>query len=1256
MHNRLHVYILILITLASVSSQPLFAQDGNGWCRHKQMYAVPAGPVVIDGKLDDWDLSGAIDVYVMPETRERQSARFAVMYDADALYLGAIVRDPTPLMNSNAPETDGDKGWDGDAVQFRLCLDPAQGYPLSDATWQKTHNDSIAHLTLWYYTERKEPVLVIQKGMDYQAIPGSEKYGVIPKAKYQAKFLLGNDGKSYSFEYRIPWTTLGSRGPLKGDDIVAAAMQLLWGRTGNEHIGINGVTYDLQIPGGFAYQNAAVWGKLIFSPTGKIPKAQAEAGLPIEKPLPLTLTYDLPESSEVTLQLVNAKHEVVRVLAGEAPRLAGKNTDRWDGLDALGKPLPAGQYTWKGVYHQPITTRHILSVNNSGQPPWKNDSNTGGWGGDHGEPCAVCIAGDDLILAWNYAEAGWGIIRVNAEGKKQWGILRAASCLASAGEHVYLTWDVDGPNEPGDIEVVAKKDFRPLLFGNGSKTLPAPPGGQAVNNHVGGLACVGGLLYASYTQRNLLACFDATSGDLKATYPVTAPGMLAAHKDGVLVLISEGKLALFRDGKFTPMTGAHLDHPQGVAVDAAGGIYVANQGVLQNVSVFAADGVYQRSIGKTGGRPRIGNFDPTGMLCPTSLAIDAKGRLWVMETIDAPKRVSVWNTQDGRLEKEFFGGAHYSSHIWMDPEHADEIYCDNVLWKVDLNAQTWAPKSTIWRPTDPNTPGLYGTHGNGFKMFTAKNGRQYGWGTDVHLGTVLAIREGNIMKPLLAFFWTYAPKPFIGYPITSDTTKYPDNGTFIWVDRNDDQQLQPDEITTANLTPECARRYFRGFACVDADLNIWHSRGAVNRPLRILDNGRPEYDFSKPEVTPVGPGMVNRAGALYTLSQDDESPEKVGYGKWSPAGELQWGLLGFSNWPTAISYPAQQPGTLWGPTALLGEAGPFTGFNTYFGVAHLYTTDGVYVTKIFKDMRVVTDNFDANVISCENYNGCLVQPKGMNRYFFLGGDQDGRVTEVLGLETVKRLKGGAYIITEDDAKTVATAWAAYRAGMTGIQTLTIAQGKAALATARPVGRALDTRRAFTAKAAYDATNLYVAYTVDCPAKLVNDIPDPTLIFKGGNLIDIQMAVDPQADPKRKTPAPGDLRLLVTRQHDNTVAVLFRPKVAGFTGKPIILSSPVAQESFDAIDVCDRITLTYAEVVGQPSFTAVVTIPLDVLGWKPKAGTRIKMDLGYIYGNVEGTQATARSYWSNNGFSANVLKDVPSESRLEPAAWGEVVVE
>ena len=40
----------------------------------------------------------------------------------------------------------------------------------------------------------------------------------------------------------------------------------------------------------------------------------------------------------------------------------------------------------------------------------------------------------------------------------------------------------------------------------------------------------------------------------------------------------------------------------------------------------------------------------------------------------------------------------------------------------------------------------------------------------------------------------------------------------------------------------------------------------------------------------------------------------------------------------------------------------------------------------------------------------------------------------------------------------------------------------------------------------------------------------------------------------------------------------------------------------------------------------------------------------------GTQAALRSYWTNSSFTANVINDVPHESRLEPHEWGRAMLE
>jgi hypothetical protein len=77
----------------------------------------------------------------------------------------------------------------------------------------------------------------------------------------------------------------------------------------------------------------------------------------------------------------------------------------------------------------------------------------------------------------------------------------------------------------------------------------------------------------------------------------------------------------------------------------------------------------------------------------------------------------------------------------------------------------------------------------------------------------------------------------------------------------------------------------------------------------------------------------------------------------------------------------------------------------------------------------------------------------------------------------------------------------------------------------------------------------------------------------------------------------------------------RQREDGYTGERIILKSPTGQEPFDAIEVLDTVALDYAKTA--EGFRATATIPLAVLGWKPKSGQTVKLDVGYLFGRHRG---------------------------------------
>jgi hypothetical protein len=61
----------------------------------------------------------------------------------------------------------------------------------------------------------------------------------------------------------------------------------------------------------------------------------------------------------------------------------------------------------------------------------------------------------------------------------------------------------------------------------------------------------------------------------------------------------------------------------------------------------------------------------------------------------------------------------------------------------------------------------------------------------------------------------------------------------------------------------------------------------------------------------------------------------------------------------------------------------------------------------------------------------------------------------------------------------------------------------------------------------------------------------------------------------------------------------------------------------------------------------LSVPLALLGLKPKAGQSIAADVGLLRGN--GFATMRRVYWSNKG--TQITEDLPSEAKLEPALWG-----
>jgi hypothetical protein len=180
--------------------------------------------------------------------------------------------------------------------------------------------------------------------------------------------------------------------------------------------------------------------------------------------------------------------------------------------------------------------------------------------------------------------------------------------------------------------------------------------------------------------------------------------------------------------------------------------------------------------------------------------------------------------------------------------------------------------------------------------------------------------------------------------------------------------------------------------------------------------------------------------------------------------------------------------------------------------------------------------------------------------------------------------------------------------------------------------------------------LFAAFRTDSP-NLTNSGESLQNLFKTGAALDLMIGAA-EADAKRRQPAPGDQRLLVTRVKNKTVAMLYRQVAPGTATPKVQFSSPLRTVPFDRVDdVSDQVTLANGtekdEKAKTQSATFELSIPLSVLDLKPAAGQTSRGDLGLLRGN--GIQTLQRIYWSNK--ATGIVSDIPSEAELTPQLWG-----
>lgn len=1247
----------------------------GSWARQTDnhlLLAVPApGRVTVDGDLAEWDLSGRIMICSDVENLLGQcGGAVAMMYDAEALYVGVDWDDPTPMVNNYDPRFD---------IDLRKCFH-------SDSIQCHFRTDQERKVIGWFFTKGQTPGVCVLEGWfpwhDDRPIPyidGLRQLGITEAFKAKP------DGKGYFQELRIPWKAIvkSGRAYLAGEEF-----DCMLDLVGGPESGKGWPLYhmmDLVEPGavhtGWFWEVRPIYGKVRCSPTGHLQLPQPEflartndhAVRHQRTDGPVPLPYSMPYNGFATLVIEDAQGRRIRNLVGMAPRSRGPQVEHWDGTDERGQLVPPGQYRFRGLSHQGIEPFYAATYGTPGRPPWDTADGTGAWLSDHCPPRALAAGGNVVVVGAERGESGSSLMGLDAQGRKLWGDsgLVGVNALAADDQYAYVllgAWDV----KPALSRVeLATGRYAPFATAAGPQ-LRVPLGRPDDKPlWIPGLAVAGDRL--AIPLGNVLRFYDKRSAAILGERPVPSLGGVAGHVASGFVVWTEGKIAKLVANQLEPFISADLpEWPEGLALDAAGRVFLSDR-KTQQVRVYGADGKFLRAMGRPGGRPRTGPWQPDGLLQPRGLAVDPQGRLWVAEEDNSPRRVSVWNPE-GRLQMDFIGPTGYGgTGANADPDDPARVFGSDCEFRLDW---TGAQRAEVVAALGPVAGQLMKIQNREYIM--SKSGRLY-LRQDASLKPVAAM--GNLgIKDLKNFAdipLPEAPAGTHGYASIS----------FVWSDRNDDGQAQPDEVVCGSRWsgwkelkyPVGVSGYFGGY-WLDEKFNLYGLAGesfganggrpvmATRIPLQgWTPGGAPVWDVARQQVLsdsgkvqgclylPSGGQVI--AGAPLTCVRDDGTVLWTYQDRWA-------GVHASHNAPIP-ERDDQLIGTLGcigrAPTAL----GTVFAMHANMGRLYLMTTDGLFVAAVFQDCRMGGEAWPKQArpgaslrgvtMGSEWFGGHFFQSTKTGDYFLIAGFTAYNLIKLTGFDTLRAIPGQTVNVRPADLEVAVEA---------AQRRLTPAAPPSPLRITRltappPLDGRLTgfSKESFVswsagpyqlrAALAVDSTNLYLAYDVsgdDNP--MVNHGKDVNQLFVTGDSVDLQLGTDPAADPTRPMAALGDLRLLISVFENRPVAVLYRWKVKDGR-QPVTFTCPWRSHTVDRVDVLPEARVNVARRGGGYNLEAAVT--LASLGFTPKPGQDHKLDLGVIFSDAKGDNRAARVYWSNK--ATGLVADVPGEIMPAPQLWG-----
>ncbi len=320
--------------------------------------------------------------------------------------------------------------------------------------------------------------------------------------------------------------------------------------------------------------------------------------------------------------------------------------------------------------------------------------------------------------------------------------------------------------------------------------------------------------------------------------------------DGTLYCVSDKGLckAEVRDDgvALTVLNDKELAEP--MSIDVTGETIAVGDRARHAVVLFDRDGTLRRTLGDRGPR-KPGPWDPQVVHKPSSVALDARGNLWLAEESFAPKRVAVYDAE-GKCIREFFGPPMYGGGGYLDP-NLKRFYYRSAEYALDWEAGTSRLKNLNDTLRSPGSPAK---EGNSF-AYTGigrpidYKGRRYIVGSGV-----ICKLEGPTWTPCTVWGSANNSVFLLGKDAwNKHWAKFDLVGKrFIWCDRNDDGDYQIDEVELFDADELPGR--WRGMA-FGPGFGLWGSELRA-APSAWTPGGVPIYtkeDFKPFDYTKLAP-------------------------------------------------------------------------------------------------------------------------------------------------------------------------------------------------------------------------------------------------------------------------------------------------------------------------------------------------------------------------------------------------------------------